>query len=78
MPRRFARYSLLALCCTFLLLAYSAPGQTYGPLFEGQSDVGSVTPPGTASYDAASQTYTLTSAGANLWGTTDAFHFVWK
>ncbi len=47
-------------------------------LFESQSDVGSVTPPGTGSYDPAAGTYTLTAAGANLWDTTDAFHFVWK
>ncbi|MGA8528687.1 MAG: DPP IV N-terminal domain-containing protein [Acidobacteriaceae bacterium] len=47
-------------------------------LFEGQSDVGSVTPPGTGSYNSAAETYTLTAAGANLWDTTDAFHFLWK
>lgn len=47
-------------------------------IFEDQSDVGSVTPPGTASYDPSTGTYTLTSAGANLWSTTDAFHFLSK
>lgn len=47
-------------------------------VFEGSTDVGSVTPPGTAAYDPAAQTYTLTSAGANLWERIDAFHFVWK
>jgi len=47
-------------------------------VFDGQSDVGSVTPPGTLSYDAASNVYTISAAGANLWSTTDAFHFVWK
>jgi len=46
--------------------------------FEGQSDVGSVTPPGTAAFDSASGVYTIRSAGANLWGTTDGFHFLWK
>jgi TolB protein len=44
--------------------------------FEGQSDVGSVTPPGTAAYDAG--IYTIKAAGANMWSTEDAFHFVWK
>jgi TolB protein len=58
-------------------LAHSAPAQKLG-LFQGQSDVGSVTPPGTATYNRAGDSYTLTSAGANLWGTTDAFHFLWK
>ena len=45
-------------------------------IFEGQTDVGSVTPPGKASYDAG--VYTLDAAGANMWSTVDAFHFVWK
>ena len=51
-----------------------------GPLgiFESQSDVGSVTPPGKLTYDAGSRTYTIDSAGANLWSTEDGFHFVWK
>jgi TolB protein len=47
-------------------------------IFESQSDVGSVTPPGTLSYDASNQVYTIAAAGANLWSTTDGFHFVWK
>jgi regulation of enolase protein 1 (concanavalin A-like superfamily) len=38
-------------------------------------DVGSTSPAGTASYDAASGTYTLTGAGSDIWGTADAFHF---
>jgi hypothetical protein len=47
-------------------------------LFEGQSDVGSVTPAGTGSYDPANEVYTLTSAGANTWYHIDDFHFLWK
>ncbi len=47
-------------------------------IFEGQSDVGAVTPPGAAHFDPASGAYTITSAGANLWSTADGFHFVWK
>ena len=47
-------------------------------IFENQSDVGSVVPPGVATYDAASGVYTLRSAGANLWVNVDGFHFVWK
>ena len=47
-------------------------------VFEGQSDVGSVTPPGNLVYDPAAGTYSITAAGANLWSTVDAFHFVWK
>ena len=47
-------------------------------IFESQSDVGSVVPPGVATYDAATGVYTIRSAGANLWVNVDAFHFVWK
>jgi TolB protein len=47
-------------------------------IFEGQSDVGSVTPAGSAHYDRAKDTYTIISSGANIWSTVDGFHFVWK
>jgi hypothetical protein len=46
--------------------------------FTSQSDVGTVLHPGTASYDSAHQTYTVTGSGENIWAGTDAFHFVWK
>ena len=48
----------LMLICAPLQAAPGAVG-----LFDGQSDVGRVTPPGTASYDPARDSYTLTSAG---------------
>jgi hypothetical protein len=47
-------------------------------IFDNQSDVGSVVPPGVATYDAATGVYTIRSAGANLWVNVDGFHFVWK
>src|ERR1043165_6838413 len=47
-------------------------------LFEGQSDIGSVVPPGTGSYDPGKGTYTLTAAGANTWYRVDDFHYLWK
>lgn len=74
--RRFAL--LLGLTAVPLAVAaqVSAPGSL--GIFESQSDVGSVTPPGTAVYDPATRVYTITSAGANMWSTADAFHFVWK
>ncbi len=46
--------------------------------FEGQTDVGSVISPGSCKYDAAQEVYTIASAGANIWGNHDDFHFVWK
>src|SRR5271170_6153902 len=47
-------------------------------IFQGQSDVGSVSPPGTAAYDSHSDAYALTSAGANTWYHIDGFHYLWK
>ncbi len=56
------------------------PQDSHGSLgiFKGQSDVGSVTPPGTLAHDSVKDVYTVTAAGANLWSTVDGFHFVWK
>jgi len=74
------RLSILTLCAASLGF-FAACAQTSSSslgIFEGQSDVGAVTPPGAAVFDPATSAYTLTSAGANLWGTTDGFHFVWK
>jgi hypothetical protein len=47
-------------------------------MFEGQSDVGSALVPGGASYDSAKGTYTISSAGYNIWYTRDEFRYLWK
>ena len=39
-------------------------------------DVGSVSRPGTGSFDAASGSYAIGSSGANMWFKADAMHFV--
>lgn len=46
--------------------------------FEGNGDIGSVEHPGSGQFDGGSRTYTVTGSGANVWGTSDQFHFVWK
>ncbi|WP_109487640.1 PD40 domain-containing protein [Occallatibacter savannae] len=65
--------------------ALCVPGQRAGlaqekagalGVFEAQSDVGAVNPPGTAKFEAG--VYTVSAAGANMWAREDAFHFVWK
>jgi hypothetical protein len=58
-------------------LAVSAAAAEPIGIFQGQSDVGSVVPPGTAAYDAAADRYALTSAGANTWYHLDGFHYLW-
>jgi TolB protein len=80
--RSVRRWAAVLFCGSMLCLqgrplGAQATAERLG-IFEGQSDVGSVTPPGTAVYDPAAHTYTVTAAGANMWSTLDAFHFVWK
>jgi TolB protein len=82
MEVRLARL-LLAFACGPVLCfgaGFSDAQTTSGGLgsFEGQADIGAVSPPGVGAYDAASGLYTVSAAGANLWSTADAFHFVWK
>jgi hypothetical protein len=67
----------------FFLAIAAAATQTSGDAqsvgaFEDQSDVGVTPKAGSASYDSKSHAYTVTGGGANMWGTADAFHFVWK
>ncbi|WEK02009.1 MAG: hypothetical protein P0Y59_10125 [Candidatus Sphingomonas phytovorans] len=60
---------------------FSRPTRTFPGrigIFEGQSDVGSALVPGSASYDATAGSYTITSAGYNVWYTRDEFRFLWK
>lgn len=46
--------------------------------FDGHGDIGDPKLAGSASYDAATQDYTLTAGGTNMWFGRDQFHFVWK
>jgi hypothetical protein len=47
-------------------------------IFEGQSDIGSAVVPGSATFDAGTNQYTIHSAGYNIWYTRDEFCFLWK
>jgi TolB protein len=47
-------------------------------IFEHHADVGAVKTPGTATYDAAAQAYTLQGSGTNIWFAADEFQFAWK
>ena len=46
--------------------------------FDGQADVGGALAPGSATYDAAAKTYTVNSAGYNIWYQRDEFRYLWK
>ena len=47
-------------------------------IFDGQSDVGAALTPGSSSYDPATDQYTITAAGYNVWYTRDEFSYLWK
>jgi hypothetical protein len=47
-------------------------------IFDGQTDVGSALVPGSSSYDPATRSYRITSAGYNVWYTRDEFRYLWK
>ncbi len=53
-------------------------GQNSLGQFDGHGDIGSPKSPGSSTYDAAKQEYTITASGTNMWGTGDQFHFLWK
>jgi hypothetical protein len=72
------------ICCTVLLLAFAAnmvlaqaPPAPLG-IFESHGDVGTVLHPGSAQYDGAHQTYTISGSGENMWFGVDDFQFAWK
>jgi TolB protein len=74
LTNRLSALLLLALCVHSRSLQAQSGGVG---VFEGQSDLGKVVPAGTVIYSPNAGTYTVTSAGWNLWSTNDGFHFAW-
>lgn len=56
-----------------------APAQSLG-LFTGSGDIGtpSTIGAGASKYDPSAKSYTIAGGGANILGTSDHFHYVWK
>ena len=74
-----APLALAALVPAAIAQTGSAPAPS-GPLgdFDGHGDVGAPRIAGRAAYDAATQRYTLSAAGVNMWGPRDELHLAWK
>ncbi|MGC1649712.1 MAG: hypothetical protein WA741_28135 [Candidatus Sulfotelmatobacter sp.] len=68
----------LALVMMLALVAVSQTQTTDLGIFTNQGSVGQTPPGGIAHYDPAKGEYRITGGGANVWGTADAFYFVWK
>src|SRR5688500_2131668 len=76
------RRGFISICLAGGSFLANAPGvhaQSLG-VFTSSSDVGTPSSigPGTATYDAASKTYTVAGGGENMWAAADHFHYVWK
>jgi Tol biopolymer transport system component len=74
----FKTTSFLAAAALAAALSTDAGPDTALGQFEAHADIGSPRLAGSAAYNAASQEYTLTAAGANMWAARDEFHFAWK
>jgi len=61
----------------FLLLNFSSVSAAQLGIFQGHGDIGTVLHPGSATYDAATGSYTISGSGENMWFGVDDFHFVW-
>jgi TolB protein len=82
MNRMLRKRSYLIACALSMVMvlavAVALPQSNNLGIFSNEGSVGQ-TPPGVkAQYDASKGEYRITGGGANMWGTTDAFYFVWK
>jgi TolB protein len=46
-------------------------------IFQGSTDIGNISPPGSTNYSPAAKTYTVTAAGPDIWFKSDDMRFVW-
>src|SRR5689334_1182292 len=72
----------MKLCTTIAIFGVIAAisiarAETVGT-FEDHADVGETPKHGSAAFDSTTGEYRITGGGANIWGTADAFQFVWK
>ena len=76
--RRSIRLAVAAIAVATLARPAAAP-QPLGP-FSGNQDIGapSTIGAGSATYDSRTQSYVVSGGGANMWGTADQFHYVWR
>src|ERR1700742_2166855 len=65
-------------CLLLFAAAVTAKAQSTIGIFDGQNDIGPVKHAGSGTYENASQKYTLTGSGTNVWATHDEFHYIWK
>ena len=78
-PQRILSMSSKFLFFLFCILAWNSSfAQHPVGIFEDNLDIGNPKLAGSASYDEATQTYSLSGAGDNIWFNKDEFHFLYK
>lgn len=70
--------TVLLIVASFFLVVVTLRAQESVGIFEHHADVGTVIHAGSATFDKATGTYTLTGSGDNMWLGTDAYQFAWK
>lgn len=77
MDKKFSVLLGVFLCAALWQGSFAQQTKDLG-IFTNQGSVGQTTSGSTAQYDGAKGDYRVTGGGANVWGTADAFYFVWK
>ena len=70
------RAKMVASLVCLLLSVVAANAAQFG-IFQDHGDIGTVLHPGSARFDAATASYTITGSGENMWFGKDDFHFLW-
>ena len=78
MKNRNSSLGVILATLSLLVPSLSSPQPETLGIFDRQDDIGNGTKPGSATYDAETEQYTITGSGANMWADRDQFHFVWK
>jgi TolB protein len=75
MTKAAFRNDLIMTACFVLVCPAMAGAEEIG-IFAAATDVGQVHAPGSSVFDSKQKQYKLTGGGANMWETTDGFHFL--
>ena len=77
--QRFLSGSSKCICFLFSIIVWNSSfAQHPVGIFEDNLDIGNPKLGGSASYDEATQVYSLAGAGDNIWFNNDEFHFLYK
>jgi WD40 repeat protein len=69
--------AVVILVCIEVAPAIGAQAESLGD-FEGSSSVGKIEIPGTVDFDKPRRLYRISGSGANIWGNSDQFQYVWR